>query len=94
MAPYALSLVGLTRDQLVDFVCFIDSVLVLLLIPHFYLISELILDLYVFYDGALMCEKSCTQIGSLNVIQPQQNLGQLLYMCHSIKLVSTLLLVF
>ena len=60
MAPYALSLVGLTR---VDFVCFKDLVLVLLLIPHFYLISELILDLYVFYDGALMSKKSCTQIG-------------------------------
>ena len=69
MAPYALSLVGLTRDQLMDCVCFKDSVLVLLLIPHFYLISELILDLYVFYDGALMSKKSCTQIG-FNVFQP------------------------
>ena len=29
----------------------------------FYLISELILDLYVFYDGALMSKKSCTKIG-------------------------------
>ena len=42
MVPYDLSLVGLTRDQLMDFVCFKDSVLVLLLIPHFYLISEVI----------------------------------------------------
>ena len=63
MMPYALSLVGLTRDQLGDFVCFKDSVLVLLLIPHFYLISEVILDLYVFYDGTLMIKKSCTQTG-------------------------------
>ena len=58
-----LSLIGLTRDQLVDCVCFKDSVLVLLLIPHFYLISELILDLYVFYDSALIRKKSCAQIG-------------------------------
>ena len=63
MAPYALYLVGLTREQLVDLVCFKHSVLVLLLIPHFYLISELILDLYFFYDGALMSKNSCTQIG-------------------------------
>ena len=63
MAPYALSLVGLTRDQLVDLVCFKDSVLVLLLIAHFYLISELILDLSVFCDGALMSKTSYTQIG-------------------------------
>ena len=63
MAPYALSL-GLTRDHLVDLVCFnIDSVLLLLQITHFYLISDLILDLYVFYGSALMSKKSCTQIG-------------------------------
>ena len=42
MVLYAVSLVGFTRDQLVDSVK--DSVLVLLLTPHFYLISELILD--------------------------------------------------
>ena len=64
MAPYALSLDGLTRGhQLVDFVSFKDSVLVLLLIPPFYLISEVILNLYMFYDGALISKKSCTQIG-------------------------------
>ena len=42
MVLYALSLAGFTRDQLVDSVK--DSLLVLLLTPHFYLISELILD--------------------------------------------------
>ena len=62
MVPYALSLFGLTRDQLVDFVCFKDSVLVLLLIPHLYLISEFLVDLYVFYDGALVSKKSYTKI--------------------------------
>ena len=71
MVPYALSLVGLTRFQLVDFVGFKDSVLVLLLIPHFYLISEVILDLNVFYDGSLMIKKSYTQTGKLNTFQPQ-----------------------
>ena len=30
---------------------------------HFYLVSEFILSLYVFFDGALMSKKSCTQIG-------------------------------
>ena len=63
MAHYAPSLVELTRSQLVDFVCFQDSVLVLLLIPHLYLISELILGLKGFYDGALISKNSCTQIG-------------------------------
>ena len=63
MAPYAPSLVRLTRDQLVDFVCFKDLVSVLLLILHFYLISELILGLYIFCDGAVMSKKSCAQIG-------------------------------
>ena len=63
MVPYALSLVGLTRDQLVDFVCLKDSVLVLLFIPHFYLISEFLVDFYVFCDGALMGKTSCMQIG-------------------------------
>ena len=63
MVPYALSLVWLTRDQLMDFICFKDSVLGLLLIPHFYLISEMILDSYVFCDSAMMIKKSCTQTG-------------------------------
>ena len=48
------------------------------LIPHLYLISELILDLYVFYlDGALMSKKP--QSGYYNLFQPQQNLEQRLY---------------
>ena len=63
MVPYAPSLLGLTRDQLVHFLCFKHLVSVLLLIPHFYLISQLILGLYVFYDGALTIKKSCMQIG-------------------------------
>ena len=68
---------------MVDIVCFKESMLVLLLIPHFYLISELILDLFDFDDGALMSKKSCTQTGYLDVFQPQQNLEQRLYMCKT-----------
>ena len=41
---------------------FLFTFLVLLLISHLYLFSMLILDLYVFCDGALMSKKSCIQI--------------------------------
>ena len=64
---------------LVDFFCSKDSGLVLLLIRHLYLISVVILDLYVFCDGALMSKKSCIQTEKRNVFQPQQNLEQQLY---------------